>query len=143
MNAAMSLTDWLMSGVFERFPRAHDRVQRGPDRLDPLRARARRQGVGGQPRVGRRRRQGEAPAVGVLLRARLRLLLRRPARLEVNIDAVGVDNVTFETDYPHSDSTWPHTKKVAEEIMKDLTQEQVDKICRGNAIKMLSLDLRA
>ena len=58
-----------------------------------------------------------------------------------NLDAVGVDNVTFETDYPHSDSTWPHTKKVAEEIMKDLTQEQVDKICRLNAIKMLHLDL--
>ena len=80
MNAAMSLTDWLMSGVFERFPKLDDRVQRRPDRLDPLRARARRQGVGGQPRLGRRRRQGEAPAVGVLLRAHLRLLLRRPAR---------------------------------------------------------------
>ena len=58
-----------------------------------------------------------------------------------NLDAVGVDNVTFETDYPHSDSTWPHTKKVAEEIMKDLTQEQVDKICRTNAIEMLHLEL--
>ena len=57
-----------------------------------------------------------------------------------NIDAVGEDNVTFETDYPHSDSTWPHTKKVAEEIMKDLTQEQVNKVCRLNAIKMLHLE---
>jgi hypothetical protein len=34
-------------------------------------------------------------------------------------------------------------KKVAEEIMKDLTQEQVDKVCRGNAIKMLGLDFPA
>ena len=57
------------------------------------------------------------------------------------LEKCGVDNITFETDYPHSDSTWPHTKKVAEEIMKDLTQEQVDKICRLNAIKMLQLDL--
>ena len=60
-----------------------------------------------------------------------------------SLDAVGVDNVTFETDYPHSDSTWPHTKEVAEEIMKDLDQETIDKICRGNAIKLLSLDLPA
>jgi len=30
-----------------------------------------------------------------------------------NIEAVGVDNVCFETDYPHSDSTWPHSKEVA------------------------------
>ena len=58
-----------------------------------------------------------------------------------SLDSVGVDNVTFETDYPHSDSTWPHTKKVAEELMKDLTQEQVNKICRDNAIRMLHLDL--
>ena len=69
-------------GCVRTLPRSHDRVQRGPDRLDPVRARARRQGVGGQPRVGWRRRQGEAPAVGVLLRARVRLLLRRPARSE-------------------------------------------------------------
>jgi predicted TIM-barrel fold metal-dependent hydrolase len=60
-----------------------------------------------------------------------------------NLAAVGENNVTFETDYPHSDSTWPHTKKVAEEIMKDLTQEQVDKICRTNAIEMLHLDLES
>ena len=32
-----------------------------------------------------------------------------------SLDEVGVDNVTFETDYPHSDSTWPHTKEVADE----------------------------
>ena len=58
-----------------------------------------------------------------------------------SLEAVGVDNITFETDYPHTDSTWPHTKKVAEELMKDLTQEQVNKICRDNAIKMLHLNL--
>jgi len=57
-----------------------------------------------------------------------------------SLDSVGEDNVTFETDYPHSDSTWPHTKKVAEELMKDLTQEQVNKICRNNAIRMLHLE---
>ena len=57
-----------------------------------------------------------------------------------SLDTIGVDNVTFETDYPHTDSTWPHTKKVAEEMMEGLTAEQVYKIVRGNAIRMLSLD---
>ena len=113
MNAAMSITDYLMSGIVRALPEARSRVLRGPDRLDPVRARAGRQGVGGQPRLGRRRRQGAEAAVGVLLRARLRLLLRRPARPEV-AESVGVDNITFETDYPHSDSTWPHTEKVAQ-----------------------------
>ena len=26
-----------------------------------------------------------------------------------NRDAVGIDQITFECDYPHQDSTWPHT----------------------------------
>ena len=58
-----------------------------------------------------------------------------------SLDRVGIDNVTFETDYPHTDSTWPDTKKVAEEMMADLTEEQIYKIIRGNAIRMLDLDL--
>jgi len=55
------------------------------------------------------------------------------------LDRVGVDNVTFETDYPHTDSTWPHTKKVAEEMMGHLPADVVHKIVRGNAQRMLNL----
>ncbi|HYF45844.1 MAG TPA: amidohydrolase family protein, partial [Acidimicrobiales bacterium] len=55
------------------------------------------------------------------------------------LDKVGVDNITFETDYPHTDSTWPNTRQVAEELMGHLPQEAVDKICRGNAQRMLGL----
>jgi predicted TIM-barrel fold metal-dependent hydrolase len=58
-----------------------------------------------------------------------------------NIEDVGIDNVTFETDYPHSDSTWPDTKQVFTDMVSDLDDEQVYKIARGNAIRMLSLDL--
>lgn len=58
-----------------------------------------------------------------------------------SLDKVGVDNVTFETDYPHGDSTWPHTKAAAERMLAGLDEETIYKIVRGNAIKMLSLDL--
>lgn len=58
-----------------------------------------------------------------------------------SLDKVGVDNTTFETDYPHTDSTWPHTRKVAMELTAGLDDEVVRKIMRGNAIRMLSLDL--
>jgi predicted TIM-barrel fold metal-dependent hydrolase len=57
-----------------------------------------------------------------------------------SLDRVGVDNVTFETDYPHTDSTWPDTKQVAEKLVEGLSDEAVYKIMRGNAIRMLSLD---
>jgi predicted TIM-barrel fold metal-dependent hydrolase len=53
----------------------------------------------------------------------------------------GEDNITFETDYPHTDSTWPNTKQVAEGFMEGLPDSVVHKIMRGNAIRMLELDL--
>jgi predicted TIM-barrel fold metal-dependent hydrolase len=59
-----------------------------------------------------------------------------------SLDVIGVDNVTFETDYPHTDSTWPETKQVAEKMMADLDDDVVYKIVRGNAIRMLELDLK-
>ena len=36
-----------------------------------------------------------------------------PARTATRI---GMDQICFETDYPHADSTFPHSKKVADEI---------------------------
>jgi len=57
-----------------------------------------------------------------------------------SIEEIGVDNVTYESDYPHSDSTWPHTAKIAAEQTADLPEDIVYKVLRGNAIKMLHLD---
>ena len=58
-----------------------------------------------------------------------------------SLEQVGVDNITFETDYPHSDSTWPHTREIAERLTKNLDDETIYKIMRANAIRMLSLDV--
>src|SRR5680860_90315 len=55
---------------------------------------------------------------------------------------VGVDNTTFETDYPHTDSTWPDTKRIAEGYVEGLDDDVVHKIMRGNAHRMLDLDLK-
>lgn len=60
-----------------------------------------------------------------------------------SLEQVGVENTTFETDYPHTDSTWPDTKQVAMELTAGLTEEVTRKLMRGNAIRMLSLDLEA
>ena len=53
---------------------------------------------------------------------------------------IGENNVTFETDYPHTDSTWPDTKALAGEMFAALSQDVVNKIVRGNAARMLHLD---
>ncbi len=60
-----------------------------------------------------------------------------------SLNEIGVDNVTFETDYPHVDSTWPDTKKLAEEHFAELDDDVIFKIVRGNAIRMLGLQTDA
>ena len=58
-----------------------------------------------------------------------------------SLDVIGEDNVTFETDYPHTDSTWPDSKEIAQKMMGHLDPAVQYKILRGNAIRMLSLDI--
>ena len=58
-----------------------------------------------------------------------------------SLHRIGVDNVTFETDYPHTDSTWPNTLEVATKMMGHLPEDVQYKILRGNAIRMLHLDI--
>jgi predicted TIM-barrel fold metal-dependent hydrolase len=50
-----------------------------------------------------------------------------------SIDALGVDQVMIETDYPHPDGTWPHSRKIVSEQLGHLPEEDIEKICRGNA----------
>jgi predicted TIM-barrel fold metal-dependent hydrolase len=57
-------------------------------------------------------------------------------------DRIGIDHITFETDYPHSDSTWPDTQAVAARLLAGLPTDDVYKIIRGNAIELFQLDLR-
>jgi predicted TIM-barrel fold metal-dependent hydrolase len=59
-----------------------------------------------------------------------------------NLEQVGVDNICFETDYPHTDTTWPNSKAYVERMIADsgLDDETTYKVLRGNAIRMLDLD---
>jgi hypothetical protein len=59
-----------------------------------------------------------------------------------NRDAVGMEQICFETDYPHADSTFPHSKKVATDICTQagLTEEETYLFLRGNAIKAFGLE---
>ena len=53
---------------------------------------------------------------------------------------IGVDRITFETDYPHSDSTWPDTRAVAAKLLDGLADEEIRMILRDNAIGLFQLD---
>jgi predicted TIM-barrel fold metal-dependent hydrolase len=53
-----------------------------------------------------------------------------------NLDAIGYDNVMIETDYPHSDSTWPNCLEHAKKQLAGISAENRHKIMRGNAERL-------
>lgn len=53
-----------------------------------------------------------------------------------SIDLIGEDNIMCETDYPHSDSTWPNCIDVAKAQVQKLPPEQQYKVLRGNAERL-------
>jgi predicted TIM-barrel fold metal-dependent hydrolase len=57
-----------------------------------------------------------------------------------SLEEVGVDNICFETDYPHTDTTWPDSKAYVEKMLAGFDAEVAYKVLRGNAIRMLELD---
>jgi predicted TIM-barrel fold metal-dependent hydrolase len=57
-----------------------------------------------------------------------------------NRDAVGITQIAFEIDYPHQDTTWPHTQKVVERMAEQVTADELERIVRRNAMEMLGLD---
>jgi predicted TIM-barrel fold metal-dependent hydrolase len=51
-------------------------------------------------------------------------------------DIVGVDHITFESDYPHGDGTWPDTQSVFANVFGGLTDDEVAKISHENAARL-------
>ena len=52
--------------------------------------------------------------------------------------ALGVDQLTFESDYPHTDSTWPNTR-LRRARSRGLHPGRDDKVIRDNAIPLFDL----
>jgi predicted TIM-barrel fold metal-dependent hydrolase len=50
-----------------------------------------------------------------------------------NRHAIGVDRMTWECDYPHSDSFWPNSRKAVTEMFHDVPDDEVRRIVETNA----------
>ena len=53
----------------------------------------------------------------------------------------GEDNFMWASDFPHTDSTWPHSLKVIERDFEQVPAEVKQKIIRDNAAKLYRIDL--
>jgi predicted TIM-barrel fold metal-dependent hydrolase len=137
-NSAVSLTDFLFSGVLARFPGLKLMyaecqigwipyvVQRCDDAWETHRWARKETKLDELPSFYYRRQVFSC-------------FFKDPVGVEL-IETVGVDNVTFETDYPHQDSTWPGSRQAAADQFGHLRQDVIDKIARNNGIKLLGLN---
>jgi predicted TIM-barrel fold metal-dependent hydrolase len=54
-------------------------------------------------------------------------------------DAIGVDNLMWASDFPHSDSTWPHSRDVVARDFAGVPEEERRAITWGNCAKLYAL----
>ncbi len=52
---------------------------------------------------------------------------------------IGVDNLMWATDYPHPDSTWPHSQKVLQTHFDDVPVDEARKMIGENAARLYGL----
>ena len=139
-NAMGSMCDYILSGVFVRFPRLRVSYAEGQ--------------VGWMPYIIERMdkiwaERGDA-SFGIDLPEPPSTYI--PGHVwgcifddEIglkNRDVIGMDQICFEVDFPHADSTFPRALEVATRICDaaGLSDEEVYKLLRGNAIECFGLE---
>src|SRR3954454_8509321 len=57
-------------------------------------------------------------------------------------DQIGIDNIAWECDYPHSDSSWPHAPEELAAVAADVSDADVDidKMTHENAMRWYQFD---
>jgi predicted TIM-barrel fold metal-dependent hydrolase len=56
------------------------------------------------------------------------------------LDQFNLDNLCWESDYPHSDGLWPRAPEVVSELMAALDDDVVDRITHRNAMRHFQFD---
>lgn len=54
---------------------------------------------------------------------------------------VGTDNLMWSSYYPHTDSSWPHSRDVIEKYFQGVPDEEREKMTFGNVVNLYGLDV--
>ena len=49
---------------------------------------------------------------------------------------IGMDNISWECDYPHSDSNWPNSREYIGKLLQDVPDDEAHKIVEWNARRL-------
>ena len=136
-NAQASLVEWLCSGVLVRYPHlkivySESQVGWMPFILERLDKTFTHTGFAELPSI-----VSEPPSSYIADRV-FGCFFDDETGI-ANREAIGVGQLLFESDYPHQDSTWPHTDRVIAKIASQVTAVELEMILRTNALRMLNL----
>ena len=53
-------------------------------------------------------------------------------------DMIGVDNIVFGSDFPHRESTWPHSRRILDELLGGMSEEDQNKIAYSTTAKLMN-----
>ena len=56
-------------------------------------------------------------------------------------DVIGVDNMMWGSDYPHSESTFPQSRKILAEILSGVPEDEQAKIVGANTARVYGFDV--
>jgi predicted TIM-barrel fold metal-dependent hydrolase len=132
-----SLSDLIFGGVFERFPRLRivsaesdvgwipHYLQRLDHSYEKYRYLEQSTVIPEKPSVYFRRQvyaTFQDDRIGVLLR-----------------DQIGLDRLMWASDFPHSDSTWPHSREVIERDFEGVPEREAAQIVADNCAELYAL----
>jgi predicted TIM-barrel fold metal-dependent hydrolase len=137
LTSAMALTDWLLSGVLVRYPNLRICFAEGQIGWIPY-VLERADSIWAKEVWAVQKQLPEPPSRS--MRQVYGAFFDDRAGLEAR-DVIGVDQLTFETDYPHQDSTWPHTVETVRSFAGLLDDDELRKVLRDNAAALLQLEL--
>jgi predicted TIM-barrel fold metal-dependent hydrolase len=56
-------------------------------------------------------------------------------------DRIGIDQLMWGSDYPHTESTYPRSQAVLEKILAGVSEEERQKITSSNVARLYQIDL--
>jgi predicted TIM-barrel fold metal-dependent hydrolase len=138
----LAATDWLWSGVCHRYPDLRVAFSEGgigwvamlADRADYVLDHS----ASGNESLAWK---GDLKPSEVLARNFWFCSIDDPSSVDAVIGRIGPDHITVESDYPHADSTWPHTAKAVEASYGHLPAEIVRKVSYANAAELFHVPL--
>jgi predicted TIM-barrel fold metal-dependent hydrolase len=72
----------------------------------------------------------------VLLRNFSFCSIDEPLGMQAVASALGVDRITMEVDYPHADSSWPHTQAIVQRYATHLSEAELSAVAYRNACEL-------